>query len=141
MVNNRETVPPVVATVANNKIERKRLRQNQKEEYMNCKRKKQERAGGRRDEKKNKANCMVGVFSGSQPREDSLRQGGAEAAENEKGILVNNGETGPPVVAREIGAFPVVSVQERSITNYVDLTSSNETAGKNKVATKRLRQT
>ena len=54
--------------------------------------------------------------------------------------MVNNVETVPLVVAREIGAFPTVSVRERSVTDYVDLTSIDETAGKNEVAKKCLRQ-
>ena len=79
--------------------------------------------------------------AGSQPRKDSLQQGGAEEIEGEEVILVKYGETGPLVVARDIEAFPAVSVRECSIANYVNLTSTDETTGKNKVVRKCLSQT
>ena len=78
---------------------------------MNCKRKKQETTGGRHNENQNKAGRSSSRL--------------LKIAKMKKG---------------KIGAFPAVSVPERSIPNYVDLTSRDETAGKNEVARKRSRQ-
>ena len=56
--------------------------------------------------------------------------------------MVNNGKTGPLVVAREeshckTGAFPEISVRERSILNSKELTSTDATAAEKKIARKR----